>query len=556
MTDTDSSILVPLLFSKPGLATVPVMRLSLVHAGGGAPHQSIRRPLEVLDQTHAPASVSTLAACLPRYGRLDHCTASYLFPPRGVDQFVDEFPEGLSHLLAILLGFYALGADATLGGSACAAKLAGWTASTYPDKQGALQSVGHLREKLAAIFAENTELQRLGCTPIAHVLVADADKAAIAQLVGRTPHDMDDRLELRPADLGIEEDDAAGDSDGSTLPVVLTIHFATDFQQALGCVFGHELLARYRRALTIRRMTRSKLVWAAALIILAFAAVFWGSALHPRTLEKVEIVSRTGIQAIDGQGQTIWRREMDIEVVCTRVIAPGTRSAKVVAGLGRPGPATGDLVMFDAHGHELWRAHQPEASPYRPGQSLLLRVRSLYTSDVLPEPGTEVITISIGTWYPCRICIFSESGTLLREMWHPGTIGGMARIQGTRRLAFWGCNNDFRGTPVGDGSNKLPYGVLCVEADQLGGQCPPYMARGCPHAKLCWYKTIAPQGTGVFELNACVDAGPPGACLELRTHSHWYFWFDADGKVLKHATNDPGPNTPTHMVDALATLGE
>lgn len=32
--DSDRSLLLPLLFAKPGLATLPVMRLSLVRSGG------------------------------------------------------------------------------------------------------------------------------------------------------------------------------------------------------------------------------------------------------------------------------------------------------------------------------------------------------------------------------------------------------------------------------------------------------------------------------------------------------------------------------------------
>ena len=74
-------MLLPVLFFKPGLAVVPVMRLSLVTEGGGAPHQSIRKPLEVLDQTHSPANVSILAKLLPQHNRIDCYTATYLFPP-------------------------------------------------------------------------------------------------------------------------------------------------------------------------------------------------------------------------------------------------------------------------------------------------------------------------------------------------------------------------------------------------------------------------------------------------------------------------------------------
>jgi hypothetical protein len=138
MSAPDGSILLPVLFARPGVATVPVLRISLVRQGGGAPHQSIRRPLEVLDQTQLPSNVSVLHRLLPRYKRVDYYTASYLFPPRGIDQFVDRFPEGFSHILAVFLAFYALGADDTLGRDALKPKLAGWTASTFPDTDGKL----------------------------------------------------------------------------------------------------------------------------------------------------------------------------------------------------------------------------------------------------------------------------------------------------------------------------------------------------------------------------------------------------------------------------------
>ena len=41
-----------------------------------------------------------------------------------------------------------------------------------------LQTVTGIRQKLNAIFIENADLDRLGCTPVSNIILAAADKAA------------------------------------------------------------------------------------------------------------------------------------------------------------------------------------------------------------------------------------------------------------------------------------------------------------------------------------------------------------------------------------------
>jgi len=548
----DDSLLVPLLFYRPHCATVPVMRLSLVTSGDGAPHQSIRRPLEVLNQTCPPANVSILARLLPRYQNLNCYTASFLFPPRGVNQFMDEFPEGLSHLAAVLLAFYALGADATLGGNGFRSSLVGWTASTYPGKDGTLKPVAHLREKLAAVFEENGELARLGCPPVARVLLSAEDKPAVAELLGVPATELGDAVELGERHVS-SNGHAARAPDGGA-PAALSLHFARDFAAALRLVFGTESARRYRQKLAIHRLLHSKALWAAVALLAVLPAAVWFASQWKGPLHRVEIVAETGIQAVDSANRTLWRREFGSKVSIVQTATDSRGQVRVIAGMQDTGPAAGDLVVFDRSGTELWRYQTGGPCPYESNAHVNMSISGLLVTDILPEPGNELILTACSQWAPGRALILSEDGKLLRAMWHPGGLGGAVRIGQTDRLVFWGCNNALRKTKLNDGSNELHYALFCVRAGDVAGQCPPYTAPGLPRTQALWYRVVMPQGRGYERVTTQVNLAPKGTQVEAWVMRGWAFYLDADGNIIRREPGDQPQLPAPELVDVLKAL--
>ncbi len=252
MDGTESTVVVPLLFAKPGTATMPLLRVSIIPDGGGSLHDSIRHPLEVLDQSELPADELILRLLLPRYDRLDNYTASYVFPPRDVNQFVDDFPDGLSHLLTVLLAFYALSADHTLEQDLFKPRLSEWAASAYPDKTGVLRGVSRLREKIGALVAENKEIERFGCKGVSNLILAREDRQALDSIEfvlvplegegGRCREIPVTKREVSKTQTQLE----VSYGDGTTR---IAVHFSTNFNEALELVFGADLVRRYARSL-------------------------------------------------------------------------------------------------------------------------------------------------------------------------------------------------------------------------------------------------------------------------------------------------------------------
>lgn len=555
MTDPDGNLLVPLLFAKPGLATVPVMRLSLVAEGGGSPHHSIRRPFEVLDQTQLPANVSVLARVLPRYGRLDHYTGAYLFPPRGVDQFVDDFPEGHSHLLAVLLGFYALGADATLGGGAFREKMAGWTASTYPDKRGKLQPVTHLKQKLEAIFDENAELERLGCPRITDVLLSSQNRATVAACLGLPATGLQDPMDVSEHHLKACCD--AAEVSSADPPNCIRVHFSNTFDEALERVFGPQLIARYKRSLALRKLVPGRTASIALAAIALAVLALW--LILPGAVKGAQVAGDTSVQAMDGAGRVVWRREMGTKVKFAQLTEHTGGRRNVIVGLSGNGAGAGDVVSFDRGGREIWRLRPVDTSPYTGTRRLNFRVHSMLIADVLPRPGREIIVVYACTWSPCRVVILSEDGELLREMWHPGVLEGPVRLAGTNRLVFWGCNNELR-KPEQDATTRSAIYtrvVFCVEANKVAGQCPPHIGPGLPAADLLWYRVLTPWGSRFADaVRANPRLGPNEAVLEIRTTRGWFLYIDAEGDVIERSRGDVHEQPPCALIDIPAAVEE
>jgi hypothetical protein len=550
MTHGDDSVLLPVLFARPGLATVPVLRIALVPEGGGAPHQSVRRPLEWLDQACSPASTGVLAALLPRFRRVDHYTASYLYPPRDVNQFVDEFPEGCSHALALLLAFYALGGDHTLGRRVFREQLEGWSASTYPDKQGTLHPVAFTREKLAAVFEENAELERLGCAPVRRVLLAEADRPKVAQMAGVAANASGGPIELTAEQVGAAE---AGDS-AAPGERALMVHFAGTFAEALEQVFGAALVGRFHRAVRLRRVGRRCAIVLGVLAAVAAVLVAWALLSRPGELESVEVVGVTGIHALDDSARTIWRRDFGTRVYGLSTIRDGDGRLRIAVGLAGDGTLAGYLLLLDAAGHELWRFHPGRFSPYTGDRRLHYAVRHILVTDVLPHPGREVVACWVSQWYPSRACILSEDGELLRQLWHPGALGGALRLGDSSRLVLWGCNNVLCRTSLGDGSDEIHYAFFCVKAEDFGGQCPPRCVEDVPRTPVLWYKVLQPQGLSYERVSGEVNFGPSEADFEIWTQTGWVLYLDREGNLLEVSESLSTTGPRPELLDVLAEM--
>ncbi|MBL7223899.1 MAG: hypothetical protein ISS72_08600 [Candidatus Brocadiae bacterium] len=548
MSRLPESLALPILFAKPGRGEVAVLSLSVVTKGAGGLPASIQGPLGFLDGALEPRNVGLLASLLPRLAGPDCYSATYEMPPKGVGQLADASLEGSSHLLSVILAMYALGADAVVRGEPTfQSKLEGWTASTFPNKQGKLKSVELLREKLAAVFRRNPALGKKGCPPISNVILAKDDRPHIAALLGTPAEDLAQAATLSKTqllDAGLP-DAAVGRADSA--PV--TLHFVVDFGSALELIFGAELLATYRRALRRHRLFRSKALWGGVLFLAAALAYL----LYPRALpEDVKIEQDTCLQVYDRDGGRLWRRDMGVPVILAKLMRDRHGEARVVASLRPKGQDAGCLLIFDRRGERIARFDPGQMQPYRPDWPHKRIIKRVVIADLLPEPGQEIVAVGNANWFPSRVCILSEDGELLREYWHPGTVDGILHLAGTSRLVLWGPNNNLSlATEVEADASPYFFAIYCLDARAPSGQLPPYAAHDVPKQAPVWYKALSPKGRSILEVSIRNHGAGKLAELEVVSERGWTLYLNASGAVLRTAEQDKHRDPVSELIDVV-----
>jgi len=517
-----SGFLLPVLFWKPGLATVPLLEISLVPGGAAATHASVRRPFEVLDQSIPPLGTQILPTLLPRYARLEHYACTYRLPPRDVSQYVDEFPRGLSHLLAVSLAFYALGADKTLGGRRFQEKLQGWTATGYPDKAGRIRPVDQVQEKLDALEAEGKELESLGA-PVRAVLLPEGNRTAVT----RTPEG-------------------------------LRLHFVGGFEEALRAVFGAPLLKTYARA---RRPTMRLLAVTVAVLLVVGGAI---AALRETGTAVLAVPSRDNPRCVEiryADGRTVLAGPYRGKVITADVARDAEENVlAVVVGLAHEGEDMGNVLWLERNWlgrwKEVWRKRPFGEEPAQDGNELRLGVSRLEAIDILPEyPGPEVIATFGGIYYPSTLCILTGEGEIARQLWHCGIIGNWIALDNPTRLVFTAANNglDTKEQPWDDSGVAWDRVFFCIRPADIAGRGPwrgrrmqmPVGAREAPMAKFQWYRRLVPKGHHSFRFDSGGAVHDPRAEFTLRVATKWLLEIGANGGVLKTVEGDPlGDDTP------------
>lgn len=519
-----SSLQVPLLFWRPQTATVPLLEVSLAPTGGGATHGSVRRPFEVLDQSLPPLSKQILPTILPRFAKLEHYSCSYVFPPRDVDQFTDEFPQGLSHLLMISLAFYALGADETCGGTAFCEALRGWTATGYPDKNGQIQPVAGVEEKLRALARENEEIASLVGQPVQNVILSAGNREA--------------------AEGGFR------------------FHVVSTFDEALEAVFGSALLDRYAR--TLRRQRLRPRVIAATCILAVVALAGLAMALRgpdkppDRLVQAEQHPDDHHLLALRyGSGQVVFYGPFDSTVNATTLVRgdDGEVSA-VVVGLSREGDDRGSILWLQPDGTNWkcrWTAQPFLGATQSDGAPLALTVSNIQVADVLEEsPGDEIIAAFNGEWYTSALCILSTDGKVLRTLWHCGVVDVPMILRAPTRLLVRATGNGF----VSEDDSvdpAYPYNrvFFMIRPEDMNGRSPwngtgkrfPAGTNELPMAPFDFYIRVAPRGRG-RELHFKVNEVPliPGAEF-VTIIDEWYLSMDGQGNVLRADQGDNGGPT-------------
>ena len=548
MEQQHGDLMLPVLLVRPGRAEVAVLAMSLVRRGKGRLHPSIKGPLDSLDETLEPKSHTLLASLLPWFQADTDYIASYELPPKGSDLPGDPSVDGCSHLLAVLLAMYALGGDATLWSrKPFRKKLEGWTASSFPDKQGMLQPVELLREKLAAAFRRNPFLREdKKCAPISNVLLAEGDKASIAELLGVSESQIGRRIALSRDQVLDERVPGAGSPSE-----VITVHFAKDFREALETVFGADLVSRYRRATRYR-----KLAWCGILLAAVTLLVALTNSAEPR-IPPVDVKIEEGnrLVAVDHRGRVVWRRNLGARILVKRLFTDRHGKARVMATLYTEGDDAGCLLIFNQWGHLLKRFDPGQTSPYT--RALHDRhITMLDTIEVLDSPGKEILAIGISGKWPSRICVLSEDGEVLREFWHPGVVNGFLRIGNTSKLFLWGPSNDLPDLRDDEPEAEYYFAVYCIDLTEPSGQLPPYTAwirPVPPRREPLWYQALIPKGRGIDKVGLRKDEETGRMEIEVGTHKGWTLYIKPDGAWCT-ARHDTHELPPTELIDVLEVL--
>ncbi len=544
---------VPLLFSKNNSATVPVLGMSLVPKGDGSLHQTVAVPLSTLDSTLEPTSAGILSIHFPRYARREFYSTWYVHPPQGVNQYVDHFPDGFSHLLAVLLGFYALGADQAMGGTSFRDRLGGWTASSYPDKSGKLLPVGQLKEKLLAIFAENDDMPRKGAEKIHSVLLSEADKQQVAGLLGMETNAIGEEVEITASQLtpgDLDPSDVAPESQYK-----LRLVFVSSFQGALQVVFGPKLLHAHSKS----RMLRVAMLALSLVLVVGVLAwwQFWANqTIKPRETEwepHTPEIKGSVVTVYSKDGKNCWSIRVDGTIYTAQLakLFPDQPNHLVV-GVSKSKPEApdkdaGTIRVYDPTGELIWSKPTDEPYPYTGTADNRMSVAKVAVVDLWNDDAPEIVAISHDAgWYPSKISVLDHTGQVIKRYWHPGHLSDFVTFDSSesprKRIVAWGCNNDMISVQPGAVRGVYFHALVCLDPETMQGEAPPRRGNLGEGSEI-WYGLLHPQEARISHMQVVPqqpgDAeGSPGQTIRVAVFTGVSLFIDEYGKCTKSVLHD------------------
>lgn len=354
------------------------------------------------------------------------------------------------------------------------------------------------------------------------------------------------------------------------------------FASAAAALETLEAHARVAQPTRRRRVRRVAAATAAGAVILAGAA--WGvtrliGSVRPPTLpestvptavwidehDDTTLLARYGHDAPARVFRTFARQAESVRHA-TLVDVDG-RGTKCIAVAIVPKRAAGNILLYDAHGEELWSRYLASDLTWPDcAGGKVWRGAQVVAHDLDGNPGDELVAVAKDAYeYPCRVSVLdARSGKVRSTFWHMGHIDVSVAPDffgpGHAALLGWGLANKLDGfyePQVGDPPSRTRYDLVSVamilDPWDMDGLAPPYTDRvpGIPPARLYAYAFLDQPGsvmsTYVPEGRTQAvrpDAGQVVAITGLAVNSDGAA--DGSGPRLVahlHFTDRPGPGS-------------
>jgi hypothetical protein len=205
----------------------------------------------------------------------------------------------------------------------------------------------------------------------------------------------------------------------------------------------------------------------------------------------------------------------------------------------------GSLFLLDNMGRTVWSYTVPDGNcVYSNDKETFngFNVYRAFVGDLTGDGQNEVLASFVHDfWYPCEILIFSLSGEVLGEYWHPGyvrtfAIGKVGNSE-TPMLIMTGSNNRFRALD----SPWNPQGLMAFDVAALSGEAPPYTGSG-EQGNVLWYYLLpdvdAEHKSSIVDIVIADSDGDGITELLARTSDDRFYYLNEDGEVLRVELGD------------------
>lgn len=202
---------------------------------------------------------------------------------------------------------------------------------------------------------------------------------------------------------------------------------------AVAVPLSHDSLAELKKVNRRYRISVIGMLMGAFLaVILSFAGFAIYSA-NSFTIAGIE-VSEDGstVTATNAQAVTLnpsWTRSFNAPIRRSLVLSTetGGNLNRVAIGTQCDGDTNGAITLLNSTGRPLWSYSVPDGECVYSGAEREayngFLVDRIYTSDLDQDGNTELLVVFVHNhFFPCKLVVFSMSGDILAEHWHPGYI--------------------------------------------------------------------------------------------------------------------------------------
>jgi hypothetical protein len=258
--------------------------------------------------------------------------------------------------------------------------------------------------------------------------------------------------------------------------------------------------------------------------------------------------SGSSLNAVNEEGTFLWRREVKGPIVHAEVVdLDGDGANEVVAGVGRGGQDSGEIVVFNAVGDRAWSADTNAPSA---GDATRMGVKTFTTGDLFRKGTRQIVSLSTGEGVssPSRLTVIGNDGKPLASYRHPGSLQDVVIATLTARTApriiATGVNTTLNPILGVDGPVAA---VFMLDPRNIRGEAPLSSDKLAAGTQL-WYGTVVPSPQTIDRLEIVDHDNDGRRDIAISTSTGNTFHLDFDGRII--ATTHPD-GTPANAHFAL-----